>query len=146
MLNAIAAGIKWWMLPSAVSQTIDIRGGTLSVTTPTHVRSLSLYRLKFHVPGEHSYGVEYRVSDDGEFHVDRGFSGGIVIRNNREKNSFVPVCWLPERFLGKKVDRYIVHVDGKRSNYRAGLMDTLRASVSGSFDQENGSSQIRHVA
>jgi len=134
------------LLPAPASQTVFIEGGTLSVKSPPRVRSLSLYRLQFHVPGESNYGVEYRVSERGEFRVDRGSHGGVVVRNNRDKNYSIPVCWLPDRFLGKNVDRYIVHVDGKRANYRAGLKDVLRASAAGNFRQDFENAPARSVA
>jgi hypothetical protein len=146
MLNAIVAGIRGLLLPTPASQTVFIEGGTLSVKSPPRVRSLSLYRLKCHVPGAFSYGVEYRASEQGEFRVDRGIHGGVVVRNNRDKNCSIPVCWLPDRFLGKNVDRYIVHVDGKRANYRAGLKDVSRASAAGNFRQDLENAPARPVA
>jgi hypothetical protein len=146
MLNAIVEGIRGFLLPVPVSQTVFIRGGTVSVKSPPRVRTLSLYRLRFHVPGGSNYGVEYRVSERGEFRVDRGSHGGVVVRNNRDMNDSVPVCWLPERFLGKNVDRYIVHVDGKGTNYKAGVKDVSRTSANETFPNEFLGSHARLVS
>ncbi len=140
MLNAIVEGIRGFLIPTPASQTIFIQGGTVSVKTPPRVRSLSLYRLRFHVPEGSNYGVEYRLSERGEFRVDRGNHGGVVVRNNRRMNDYIPVCWLPERLLGKNVDRYIVHVDGKSTNYKSGFKDESPKTTTGTFlDDFNGS-------
>jgi hypothetical protein len=146
MLNAIVAGIRGFLLPAPATQTVFIQGGTVSIKAPPRVRTLSLYRLRFHVPGGSNYGVEYRVSERGEYRVDRGSHGGVVIRNNRDMNDSIPVCWLPERFLGKNVDRYIIHVDGKGTNYKAGLKYTSRISATETFHNDFKGSHPRSVS
>jgi len=146
MLNQVFSGIRGLLLPAPASQTVFIEGERLSVKSFSHARSLSAFRLKVDVPCALSYGVEYRVSKYGEFRVDRGLHGSLVlvVKNNREGIYCMPVCWLPERFLGKNVDRYIVHVNGKKTNYRAGMKEEMRASGNGDFRRNFNGPPVRY--
>lgn len=111
---------KWLFSGAAVSRMIRIDGGTLRVETGTsRTVSLSFYRLRVPVPGKKIYGVEYKVAAHGEFTVERGRHGGMVLRNRYATSCSIPVCWMPERFLGKSVDRYITQIDGRRVHYKA---------------------------
>ncbi len=132
MLSSMTERIREWLFPAgASSRTVTIQGSTLCVENgSTRIRTLSLYRLAVPIPGEFAYGVEYRLDDQGEFKVDRGSHGSVVVRNKRDTASAFPVCWLPKRFVGKRVDRYITHVDGKKVEFKAGFKTS--ASVLGS--------------
>jgi len=123
MMDSLAGKIRKWLFPPAVtSRTVTIQGSTLCVENgSSHIRTLSMYRLMVPIPGEFAYGVEYRLDERGEFKVARGIHGSVVVRNRKDNASAIPVCWLPERFVGKRVDRYITHVDGKRVEFKAGF-------------------------
>jgi len=132
MKNSLACKIRKWLFPAAVSsRTVTIQGSTLYVENgSSRIRTLSIYRLAVPIPGEFAYGVEYRLDERGEFKVDRGIHGSVVVRNRQGNASAIPVCWLPKRFVGKRVDRYITHVDGKKVEFKAGFKtaaDILRA-------------------
>lgn len=135
MLNRLTANIGKWLFPAAsVSRTITIRGGTLTAETGTSRRmSLSIHRLRVPVPGKQSYCVQFKVADHGEFKVERGGHGGVVLRNRYAGSCTIPACWIPERFLGKTVDRYIVQIDERKVHHKTGCSEGRRPGRADGF-------------
>ncbi|MBI5420205.1 MAG: hypothetical protein HZA60_08945 [Deltaproteobacteria bacterium] len=144
MLKLLTDGIKEWLVPAVASRMILIEGGVLFVKCDTYfTRSLSLYAMRVYVPGVYTYGVEYRLAEGGEFRVTAGKNGGVVARSKYVRSCSIPVCWLPKRFLGKDVDRYIIRIDGKRVNMKAGMKESLRKPGSGKPPVRSGDSHNR---
>ncbi len=106
-----------------------MEGFSLALKQGYHIKSsVNLRLVPVFIPDCRTYTVEYSLHPDGEFVGYREEDGRIGLRSRLDPRIRVPVCWLPEAFVGKALNRFILRVDRKQVRFRAGVISRRRAS------------------